>query len=97
MEQRIRLLDWQRIGLEHFGSNPMLWEFVCPVCGLVQRPQDFRELGMPDSMIQRIASYSCIGRWKRTGCDYTGSQMQSPLVLELPDGGERPVFNFNIE
>lgn len=53
--------EWLAEGTRRFGSNMMVWHFVCPACGHVQTPADFipykDKIGGPD-----IAYLACFGR-----------------------------------
>lgn len=52
------LVEWQTEGRRLFGDDANEWKFRCPVCGNIQTPGDFRNLGVdPQSAYQE-----CIGR-----------------------------------
>lgn len=88
-----QLDEWQAEGIQLFGPNPNQWEFVCPDCGAVQRPQDFLDLGLHQRQVDIIAAFACIGRWKGTGCMSAG---RGPVLLIISEHEQdRPTFDWN--
>lgn len=59
--ERIAHEDWLAEAVRRFGPDPMKWQFVCPLCGLVSTPQDFVDAGVSRIDSHR-ASIECIGR-----------------------------------
>ncbi|MBN2392089.1 MAG: hypothetical protein JXR84_15285 [Anaerolineae bacterium] len=101
-KSKLRVLsydDWIAEGTELFGDDKLQWEFVCPACGHIQKPIDFKpyqDAGANPSS----AAQSCIGRFDGhmhvdmgTGnpCNYTAGGVK----VVFPDGHENPVFGFN--
>lgn len=60
--RRLTLEEWMAEGTRRFGQDMFHWKFVCPSCGNVQTPEDFRQHkdrgATPDS-----ARFNCIGRY----------------------------------
>lgn len=84
---------WQAMGLQLYGDDPNQWEFVCPECGLVQKGQDFLDMGMKQPMVDTILAYSCIQRWKDQSCMSSG---KGPMVLYITEHEPvRPSFDFH--
>lgn len=58
--------EWVAKGKALFGDDMLKWKFVCPGCGHVQTPEDFRAFkdkgATPDS-----ARNECIGRYTTGG------------------------------
>jgi hypothetical protein len=96
--------DWLAKGEELFGPELLNWKFVCPVCGNVQSPAEFKQYkdkgATPESALKE-----CIGRYsgaKSTGlsgkkkpCDYAGYGFfrLSPIVV-IDGEHEQDVFGF---
>ena len=84
--------EWRAEARRRFGQDAMKWRFVCPSCGHVQTPEDFKKAGAPSSAV----GYSCIGRWdghmhvtmgtKPGPCNYTGGGLFNinpiPVVVD---------------
>jgi len=104
---RMHLKEWEHEGLRRFGSNSLLWRFVCPVCGHSQTPLDFKQharLGAKPS-----SAYSeCIGRYipgsrdafreKGVGpCNYAGYGLfrLGPIEVIDENGKGTLVFAFD--
>ena len=89
----IGLEAWQAMGRKLFGEDPNQWEFICPDCGHVQKPQDFLDLGMPQKMVDTIAAFSCIRRW---GDQLCMSKRSGPVQIIITPGEDpRPTFDWN--
>jgi hypothetical protein len=89
----ITLADWQAEGLALFGEDPDDWQFICPACGLVQTPGEFRALGMGQRMIDTIVSFACIRRWTDQDCMSAG---KGPVLIHISDTEpDRPTFDWN--
>lgn len=56
------LADWKKEGERRFGPDALLWHFVCPVCGHVQTPLDFKPLARLGATPSSAYS-ECIGRY----------------------------------
>lgn len=91
--RHVSLEAWQNVGIQLFGNDPNQWQFVCPDCALVQKPQDFLDLGMPQKMVDGICAFSCIRRWTDQGCLSKG-QGQTFIVI-TPCEKPRPTFDWN--
>ena len=105
----IDLKDWIARGEELFGpvkTHWPDWKFKCPVCGNIQTPGEFRELGQD----MNLAYFNCIGRYdgKSAGnslgsgkqpCNYTGggSLRLNPVHVRGEDGEVIQVFDFAVE
>jgi hypothetical protein len=96
--------EWTAQGTKLFGDDQFRWEFVCPICGHVQKVEDFRPYkdrgAKPNSAYQE-----CLGRYtgavgfkpKGQGpCDYAGYGLfcVSPIRVVMPDGAEVHAFAF---
>jgi len=89
----IKLSAWQDVGRKLFGPDSNQWQFVCPDCGHVQKPQDFLDLGMSQKMVDTIVAYSCIKRWVDQSCMSAGS---GPVQLTISESDPiRPTFDWN--
>lgn len=98
--------EWLARGKELFGENSLQWRMVCPGCGHVQTPNEFRPFkdrgATPDS-----ARQECIGRytggrsWAYDGgegpCDYAAYGLFgiAPVKVTTPDGKEHSCFAFD--
>lgn len=107
-KERIRMThdEWLARGKELFGEDVWHWRMVCPGCGHVQTPEDFRPFkdrgATPDS-----ARQECIGRytggrsWAFDGgegpCDYAafGLFCIAPVVVVDGNGKEHASFAFD--
>jgi hypothetical protein len=97
--------EWHALGVRLFGADEMSWRFVCPCCGHVATPTDYKTAGAP----QGAVAYSCVGRWLpvaqeafTTGpgpCTYAGGGLfgLNPVRVTLVDGTARDVFAFEGE
>lgn len=54
--------EWYAEGKRLFGDDMMQWRFVCPICGQVQKPEDFRQYA-PGGAQPSSAYAECIGRY----------------------------------
>lgn len=94
---RYTLKEWQAEATRLFGSDAMLWRFVCPVCGHVQSTQNYKDAGAGEGAV----AFSCIGRWVGTKdggpCDYAGGGLfrLNPITVVADDGVEHQVFDFD--
>jgi hypothetical protein len=94
--------EWMAEGTKRFGADMMSWRFVCPRCGHVATPADWRAAGAPQS----AAAFSCVGRWLpgeprdafKPGpgpCNYAGGGLfRLNPVHVLEDGKRHEVFAF---
>ena len=88
----LSLEAWQHMGLQLYGDDPNQWEFVCPDCGLVQKGQDFLDMGMGQALVDTILGYSCIRRWQDQSCM---SSATGPMILVISHNEpHRPTFEF---
>jgi len=97
--------EWLDKGKQFFGSDMMQWEFVCPSCGHVQKPEDFRPYedkgATPNS-----ATVECIGRYDghmdidmcsgKSPCNYAsyGLFNFNPVTVIDEDGSKHRCFAF---
>jgi hypothetical protein len=106
--RRITSSEWKREGTELFGEDIMKWRFVCPSCGYVQTPEQFRQYkdkgAVPDD-----AHFNCIGRYmddpdtedrtfKQHGgpCNYSsGGLFRLNPIIVLDEGQEISCFDFD--
>ncbi len=103
MTQKLTMAEWRAMGRERFGDDMLSWKFVCPSCGHVQTPNDFKP-HKDKGADPNSAVCECIGRY--TGakapfpeggpCDYAGYGLfrLSPLVVVQEDGHESQAFGF---
>ena len=89
---------WKEKGKQLFGEDVLKWRFVCPSCGHIQTPEDFRpykgEGATPD-----IAYFSCIGRYDGHGdtvmcsgkspCNYTSGGLFNLAPVMVTDGDNK--------
>lgn len=84
-EQTLKMTkdDWYAKGVSLFGQDVFSWRFVCPMCGNVQTPRDFKKFrdrgANPNSALTE-----CIGRYlpknQRGGLspDHSNPKIKSP-------------------
>lgn len=97
MPKTIKHQDWLEEGKNLFGDDFKVWAFVCPSCKTVQTANDFLELKIKPTDIERTIAFSCIGRFtKEKGCDWTlGGLLQiHELEVVMADGKLRRTFVF---
>lgn len=95
--------EWIAEGTRRFGEFGLAWRFVCPSCGHVATPKDWRDAGAPEGAI----AFSCVGRYlgakgdnsfKRDGgpCNYAGGGLfkLNPVRVIDDEGKEHNVFAF---
>jgi len=97
--------DWRAEGVRRFGEDHMKWRFVCPSCGHVQTPADYKAVNAPE----RAVAFSCIGRrtpgatgeigQKGKGpCNYAGGGLFRLNPIRVVDGSAtHEVFEFAAE
>jgi len=87
--------EWMAKGTHLFGADPFKWRFVCPSCGHIQTPEDFRPYkdkgASPDT-----AWFNCIGRYDgheyvvilsgKSPCNYTGGGLFCFNPIKVVDG-----------
>lgn len=99
-----RMEEWLLEGERRFGPNSLEWRFVCPVCGNVQTPNDFKPY-KDKGATPTSATSECIGRYtgasdfqeKGKGpCNYAGYGLfrLSPVRIIQADGDETHSFAF---
>jgi hypothetical protein len=59
---RMKKDEWLARGKELFGDDFKNWEFVCPICGHVQKIEDFRQF-KDQGATPETAFQQCIGRF----------------------------------
>lgn len=92
--------EWFAKGTALFGPDVLKWKFVCPACGNVQTPEEFRQYAdegaKPDD-----ARFNCIGRYDGhmhvdmgagKPCNYTGGGLfgLNPVMVD----GRYQCFSF---
>ena len=94
--------DWRAEGARRFGDDHMKWRFVCPSCGHVQTPADYKAVNAPETAV----AFSCIGRWTpgATGeigqkgkgpCNYAGGGLFRLNPIRVVDGSTaHEIFEF---
>ena len=105
---RMTKAEWLAEGKGLFGDDMLRWRFVCPSCGHVQAPEDFRQYAdqgaTPDT-----ARFNCIGRYDGhitvdafqgpgTGpCNYTSGGLIciAPILVIDEDGCTYRSFDFD--
>lgn len=102
---RMNRVEWYALGESRFGPDPLLWAFVCPSCGHVQRPADFAAYEA-NGAGPETAMWNCIGRYDGHGnvplftkpgpCNYTGGGLfcLNPVLVVDEAGKEHRVFAF---
>lgn len=82
--------EWHEEGVRRFGPDEMTWKFVCPACGHIATPADWKKVGASESHV----AFSCVGRFmdksrdafaKGSGpCNYAGGGLigLNPVSLE---------------
>ncbi len=95
--------EWIAEGTRRFGEAALAWRFVCPSCGHVATPKDWRDAKAPEGAV----AFSCVGRYlsangdnafKRKGgpCNYAGGGLfkLNPVTVTDEEGKEHQVFAF---
>jgi hypothetical protein len=105
-QTRLSVEEWVAEATRRFGSDARQWRFVCPCCGNVQRPEEFRPY-KDQGASPETAYMNCIGRYDGHGnnsilsgekpCNYTSGGLFNfnPLTVIMPDGKEIRVFAFD--
>lgn len=95
--------DWHAEGVELFGPDELAWRFVCPSCGHVATPNDWKAAEAPEGAV----AFSCVGRWmpetkgeifaKSGPCNYAGGGLfgLNPVRIVLDNGKEHRIFAFD--
>jgi len=105
--RKIKIEEWEKEGKELFGEDIFKWKYVCPMCGNVVSPEDFRQYkdigATPNSAYSECIGRYCKGRSafsnkKAIGkpCDYAAYGLINVCKTSviLPDGHETSVFEF---
>jgi hypothetical protein len=95
--------EWHADGVSQFGADEMAWRFICPSCGHVATPADWKSAGAPEGAV----AFSCVGRWmpettgevfdKKGGpCNYAGGGLfgLNPVLVVQDNGKEHRIFAF---
>ncbi len=88
--------EWHAEGVRRFGDDEMKWRFVCPSCGYVASPEDWKSVGAPESEV----AFSCLGRHVSTPrqafgelgqgpCDYAGGGLFRINPVEVQFEGDK--------
>ena len=103
--KHISLKEWEAEGKKLFGDDKLNWKFVCPNCGNVQTPEEFRQFKDKGAEPSH-AYFSCIGRFmdnckgtmgnKISPCNYTqgGLFILSQIIVTDEKGEQHKVFDF---
>ncbi len=87
--------EWIAEGKRLFGDDMLKWRFVCPSCGHIQTPEDFRRYkekgATPDT-----AYFNCIGRYDghenvdmcsgKSPCNYSGGGLFGLNPVKVTNG-----------
>lgn len=91
--RELTLEEYMAEGERLFGPEQLDWRFVCPSCGHVASPRDWKAAGAPEGAV----AFSCVGRWtcskqelfsKDGGpCNYTGGGLfaLNPVTVRAGD------------
>lgn len=94
--------EWVAEGRRRFGDDSSAWRFVCPACGHVASPIDWKAAGATPGAV----AFSCVGRWlaeqrdafgKGKGpCNYAGGGLfgLNPTTVTFDDGTDMQCFAF---
>ena len=95
--------EWLSEAAKRFGSDPLKWRFVCPVCGYVASVADWKAVG---ARVGEVA-FSCIGRHRENArdafagkgagpCNYAGGGLfrLNPVNVVMDDGRVVETFAF---
>ncbi len=97
--------EWMAEAERRFGVDPFRWKFVCPSCGNVATPEDFRPFKDSGATTESVTE-NCLGRFtgakgafepaKFRPCNYAGFGLfrLSPVRIILEGGRERHCFAF---
>jgi len=99
--------EWWARGIELFGADLLKWRFVCPCCGNIQTPEDFRPY-KDKGVTPDTAWFNCIGRYdgheavsifsKKSPCNYTSGGLFCFNPIKVVDGEkEHMAFAFDEE
>lgn len=99
MKVTITKEQWEIEAQKRYGQNNLDWRFQCPACGYKASTQDWKDAGLPSSMV----AFSCIGRGMRNAtemrppgpCNYAGGGLMrlNPITVTTLDG-DTSVFDF---
>lgn len=102
---RLTLAEWMAEGERRFGKDMMDWQFVCPSCGNLAKPEEFRRFEAAGATPNSVTC-ECIGRYtgakgafdasKHKPCNYAGYGLfaLSPVRVIQSDGHETHAFGF---
>jgi len=102
MSEPISVIEWRKEAESRFGPDEMTWRFVCPCCGHVATPRDWKEVGAAEGEV----AFSCVGRHlsgrdafddnKPGPCNYAGGGLfrLNPVRVIDEQGGIHQVFAF---
>jgi hypothetical protein len=93
------LEEWHAEGERLFGQDEMQWRFVCPACGHVATPLDWKNAGAKESHV----AFSCVGRFMESPrdafakgpgpCNYAGGGLIGLNPVQI-DGRKERYFAF---
>lgn len=75
--------EWIAEGRKLFGDDMLNWRFVCPVCGMIQTPNDFEKF-KDKGATPETAAKQCIGRF------LPKDQRRSALGNSPPQAPDKP-------
>lgn len=102
MKTTMTKLEWLAEGKRRFGDDLMSWRFVCPSCGHVATPMDWKAAGAAEGEV----AFSCVGRHLDAPsdafgcgpgpCNYAGGGLFqiNPIEVVYSDGSSDHVFAF---
>jgi hypothetical protein len=96
--------EWIEEAVRRFGDDPRNWRFVCPSCGHVATPADWKAAGAGEGEV----AFSCVGRHlknptemcvKPGPCNYAGGGLFriNPVTVTMDDGKKHDCFEFDLE
>lgn len=87
------LEEWKADGEKLYGADFMNWEFICPTCKTILKPEMYK--GHADS--PETAYTDCIGRFiPDQGCDWAAYGLFGTIkrVIHPESGNQTCVFDF---
>jgi hypothetical protein len=86
--------EWLKEGERRFGTDARRWRFVCPACGRVQSPLDFRPYAEQGAE-PKDAMYRCLGTYQGgQGCTADSILFRPVEVVNEQGFGLALVFAF---
>ena len=100
--RKVTLKEWHAEGVALFGDEQWDWKFVCPSCGHVASPRDWKGAGAGKGQV----GFSCVGRAPlsptndafsgKRPCNYAGGGLitLNPVTVILENGIKQDMFEF---